>query len=373
MPLKAETELPEFTPTPAQLEVLELMAAGVPTAEIARRIHRSVRTVESHRYQLGKKLGARSQLDLLARARRLGFIRDRSTTSSASDKQEESSGWAESMLRLESLIASNDPGRGAMEATFARLGVHLQACAVFYSRNIVADQMHIIAAWCRSGSLRGTRWTCERAACPISALGTLQHKDDRSIPNDLRCVLEQRIGHFARCTFTPIFLANAYKGCVCVVTPHHVVINLRDEALIRVTASIITREVGYLDALHHRETLKTKIDLFEHASGLSCLMIDPIHNFVEMSPRVAMALGCDEPVRFTDLDFICTFLTPKSASLFRSAISTFDSCESSIRMELQLSDDRRNQSLFIWGSLVENAATGEPSWALILRSVHSGA
>lgn len=357
-----------FTPTRAQLEVLELMAAGLPIAEIAQRIHRSVRTVESHRYQLGKKLGARSQLDLVARARRLGFIRDGSATP-AHDIVDEPIGWAESMLRLESSIACNDPGRPAMEAGFARLGLHLQACAVFYSRNIMADQMHIIACWSRSGSLRGVQWTCERNVWPIAALGTLHHMDETSIPTSLRQALQQRLGDFSRCSFTPIFLGNAYRGCFCVVTPRDVLMNARDEALIRVTASLVSREVGYLDGLHHREILKTMIELLEQASEFLCLMIDPIREFVELSPLVAKALGCGEPGPFMRLEHICSVLTQQSADLLRVAIRTFDSCESRINLRVQLSPLGLGRTYLVRGSLVHNQATGEPSWALLMRAV----
>ena len=48
-----------------ELEVLQLIAQGLPTREIAQRLHRSVKTIESHRENLKAKLGLRSGSELV--------------------------------------------------------------------------------------------------------------------------------------------------------------------------------------------------------------------------------------------------------------------------------------------------------------------
>ena len=60
--------------TPRQREVLALIGQGLSTAEIARRLFRTVKTVESHRLMLGKRLGARNRVELARIAIQAGLI-----------------------------------------------------------------------------------------------------------------------------------------------------------------------------------------------------------------------------------------------------------------------------------------------------------
>ena len=62
--------------TPRQLEVLRLLAEGQPTRAIARRLKLSVKTVETHRAQLMKRLGIHSVAGLVRFALRVGVVRD---------------------------------------------------------------------------------------------------------------------------------------------------------------------------------------------------------------------------------------------------------------------------------------------------------
>jgi DNA-binding CsgD family transcriptional regulator len=57
--------------TAREAEVLELVAAGLPNAEIAERLFVSVRTVEAHVSSLLTKLGARTRAELMVRTRGL--------------------------------------------------------------------------------------------------------------------------------------------------------------------------------------------------------------------------------------------------------------------------------------------------------------
>lgn len=56
-----------------ELEVLVLIGEGLSYAEIAERLHRSVRTVERHRDRLGQKLGAHNRVQLARFAIRAGL------------------------------------------------------------------------------------------------------------------------------------------------------------------------------------------------------------------------------------------------------------------------------------------------------------
>lgn len=59
--------------TAMEQRVLRLLALGHTNAEVAEQIGVSVRTVESHRSQLGRKLDGRSRANLVRHARRLGL------------------------------------------------------------------------------------------------------------------------------------------------------------------------------------------------------------------------------------------------------------------------------------------------------------
>jgi DNA-binding CsgD family transcriptional regulator len=68
----------EITPlsklTDREIEVLRMIAMGDSQAEIAAKIHRTVKTVEWHRASLGRKLGATSRVELARLAIRYGLV-----------------------------------------------------------------------------------------------------------------------------------------------------------------------------------------------------------------------------------------------------------------------------------------------------------
>lgn len=59
-----------------EIQVLRLIAMGDSQAEIAHKIHRTVKTVEWHRANLGKKLGVNSRVELARLAVRYGVVRE---------------------------------------------------------------------------------------------------------------------------------------------------------------------------------------------------------------------------------------------------------------------------------------------------------
>ena len=56
------------TLTDRELQIFELIGQGMPTREIAKRLHVSVKTIESHRENIKEKLGVSSATDLLKTA-----------------------------------------------------------------------------------------------------------------------------------------------------------------------------------------------------------------------------------------------------------------------------------------------------------------
>jgi DNA-binding NarL/FixJ family response regulator len=60
--------------TPRELKVLKLIGEGKSNSEIAKTINRSVRTVETHRAGIMRKLGAHNLIELLKLAAAMGLI-----------------------------------------------------------------------------------------------------------------------------------------------------------------------------------------------------------------------------------------------------------------------------------------------------------
>ncbi|MBK7403647.1 MAG: helix-turn-helix transcriptional regulator [Phycisphaerales bacterium] len=61
------------TLSPRELEVMILIGEGLSYAEIGKRLHRSVRTIERHRDRLGQKLGATNRVQIARFAIRAGL------------------------------------------------------------------------------------------------------------------------------------------------------------------------------------------------------------------------------------------------------------------------------------------------------------
>ena len=59
--------------TAREQRVLRLLSLGFTNAEVAEQVGVSIRTIESHRSQLGRKLGGRSRANLVKQARLLGL------------------------------------------------------------------------------------------------------------------------------------------------------------------------------------------------------------------------------------------------------------------------------------------------------------
>jgi two-component system NarL family response regulator len=69
----ARASAPRTTLGPREIEVLQLLAEGQTSAEIARRLHVSVRTVETHRRNIMRKLGLHNVAELTKFAIREGL------------------------------------------------------------------------------------------------------------------------------------------------------------------------------------------------------------------------------------------------------------------------------------------------------------
>jgi DNA-binding NarL/FixJ family response regulator len=60
--------------TTREMEILRLIGKGLSTADIAKQLHRSVKTIEWHRVSLGTKLGVTNRVELARIAIRAGVV-----------------------------------------------------------------------------------------------------------------------------------------------------------------------------------------------------------------------------------------------------------------------------------------------------------
>ena len=60
--------------TPRQIEVMKMVALGLRTRDIAEKLQLSVKTIESHRQEVMRRLGLRNMADLVRYAVRVGLV-----------------------------------------------------------------------------------------------------------------------------------------------------------------------------------------------------------------------------------------------------------------------------------------------------------
>ena len=68
------TSVPDPEPTPREMQVLRLVASGMPSSKIAKQLGVDCRTVETHRRNIMAKLGATNTADLIMIAVGLGLL-----------------------------------------------------------------------------------------------------------------------------------------------------------------------------------------------------------------------------------------------------------------------------------------------------------
>jgi len=70
--LQARSPLEKLTPR--QIEVMKMVALGLRTRDIAEKLQLSVKTIESHRQEVMRRLGLRNMADLVRYAVRVGLV-----------------------------------------------------------------------------------------------------------------------------------------------------------------------------------------------------------------------------------------------------------------------------------------------------------
>ena len=141
---RAEVEL-----TPRRREVLELLARGLSSAEIAARLHRSIRTVESHRYALNKQFGTRNSVELVRRAIELRLVEADPMAAADDGGAAVVTAADQRLLQVAALLSTMSPGATTLELACVHLGCALEAERVAVLTIRPGEPPSRVVAWSR--------------------------------------------------------------------------------------------------------------------------------------------------------------------------------------------------------------------------------
>lgn len=134
--------------TSRQREVLALIGQGLSTAEIARRLYRTVKTIESHRLVLGKRLGARNRVELARIAIQAGLAELSASGDDAAvpagDASQDADGALRVLLRVEE---SSGGAEGFFRGVVSGLQGLAGAAGAFIMRHGTGSAGGCVAAW----------------------------------------------------------------------------------------------------------------------------------------------------------------------------------------------------------------------------------
>jgi DNA-binding CsgD family transcriptional regulator/GAF domain-containing protein len=153
--------------TPRQREVLALIGQGLSTAEIARRLYRTVKTVESHRLMLGKRLGARNRVELARIAIQAGLtdlgppgegVSAQGTDPDAVAQE----GTCRALGMIEAGV-STAHGQAFLEAMVSQIVTALGAAGAFVLRVGAEGVSKSVVGWTQEGRAGEVKYTAARA------------------------------------------------------------------------------------------------------------------------------------------------------------------------------------------------------------------
>lgn len=186
--------------TPRQREVLALIGQGLSTAEIARRLYRTVKTIESHRLMLGKRLGARNRVELARIAIQAGLT-DLTTGGGDANVQGETDEGApclhESAFRALAMIdagVSAQHGLAFLQNLVTQLVIALDGSAAYIVRVGADGTAKSIAGWSGSGIPGELRYVFAGA-------------EDADIPPGQVRLMEGPAGSMLECAAPQLFLS----------------------------------------------------------------------------------------------------------------------------------------------------------------------
>jgi DNA-binding CsgD family transcriptional regulator len=169
--------MPSKLLTPRQHEILQLIADGLTSAEIAERLHRSVRTVESHRFEIGQRLGARNTPELLRKARLAGLLTESQRSEyDGTAPRTDSQALENMLLSLSAVAKSAETGASLLQNLCSRMVDAFGVQAAVISRVTERGSVEALASWPDSGTFPSSEWDLESSPC--SRLPIERNRDD---------------------------------------------------------------------------------------------------------------------------------------------------------------------------------------------------
>ena len=187
-PIQRSSEFELSRLTPREREVLALIGQGLSSKEIAAQLHRSIKTVHSHRLTLGRKLGASNRVELARIAIRSGLITasglPRNQESAAAGIHPTAPGATPALLaRIDAAIGSMT-GAGLFRALVRNLIKLVDVtCASVWEVTDHGRTARVIACWTKDGPVQDIK--CDLKDSPLASASDLTIVGARRNARDL--------------------------------------------------------------------------------------------------------------------------------------------------------------------------------------------
>ncbi len=283
--------------TPSQHRVLELIAEGRTTSEIAGILHRSARTVETHRYHLGKKLGARTQVDLVLRAHELGLIESPESLPKAL-------GRSVSMGRP-SLVPEREigaltvldtgfhagSGRASLATLLSQMVLAFDARAAFVCRprDQETASTYMVSSQREVGG--EASWPLDHCPAPRLAPGEVGQFEVGSLHESVRAGLSKLAPGGPHLVVSLLYETDNPIGTLGIVRDHPLDRAAMSETLFRACAARASAEFAYQLQTDENYCLQRMLDLHDRMPGHGILRWERSSGQIKLSATAAATLG----------------------------------------------------------------------------------
>jgi len=261
--------------TPRQREVLEFVLRGMSSPEIARVLHRSVRTIESHRLELGRKLGARNSTELIRKAIEHGLV-----DANAADRQLHADAQFSDQLMttlrsLDAAVTSATSGESLLNNLCAQMGAAFGVSAVIICRRTDQSRIRLVASWTDPIQPFDIDWCFSRCLCSRlsnAEIATVRYHD---LPDEMRNDLAPILGDDGWFTVVPLH-ENRVKHLGMIGLIHRDPLDpaLCPHSLLRFSGMWVVAELLYSKYSAELRALGFQLSMIEQCSGAASFRFD---------------------------------------------------------------------------------------------------
>lgn len=274
--------------TSRQREILALIGQGLSTEEIAKRLHRTVKTIESHRSMLGKKLGARNRVELALIAIRSGVADFPDAVAEAG----RDGAPAEHVLRTIDAATCTTVGQAFLAALVTQLAIVFDVtCAILKLDD--ANRLNSVASSCPDGTM--PRVTYAITGCPCEHA---RRAEVRFIDSGLRERFPQ-ISAFSTLGVDGILLTPLYDskemrlGTLALFHKGKLDRSLHPEIVLRIFAGRVAAELERMEVDRSLREMQQRCMLLAEYSGDLISQLTPEGKISYISPACRKLLGVE--------------------------------------------------------------------------------